>query len=274
MWTPVNRACTALFDVLLWPVSSLPPAWQAIYLGIPAAVLALLVYRYVSNQAGITRAKELIVAHLLELVLFKDDFLVSLRAQGSLLRANLTYLGHALLPMAVMIVPFLLMLVQVESRFAFRPLAAGEAALLTLTLDSDRPVSQRAVELELPRGLVQETPALRVDETGQVVWRVRGERLGDHDLTIAIGSDLVKKRVQVGENGMWVATDLYRASHWETLLYPQEPALSDDGPASVLKLDYPRATSSWIGLSLPSWLFFVSSIGFGFLLRGFFGVTF
>ena len=53
MWTLVNSACSGLFDLLLWPVSGLAAGWQAFYLGIPGALLALAVYRGVSNQEGI-----------------------------------------------------------------------------------------------------------------------------------------------------------------------------------------------------------------------------
>lgn len=274
MWSIVNQAVTALFDVVLWPVDGLSAGWQAFYLGVPGALLGLLVYRFVSDQDGIERAKNLIVAHLFELRLFKDDFLVSLRAQGGILRHNATYLRHALLPMAVMIVPFLLMLVQVESRFAFRGLEPGERALLTVQIDGESPVSSLEIDLLLPEGLERESPALRIDQSGEVVWRVRGAGAGVHDVTISIGEQTLHKRVVVGRNGTWVATDLYRASHWETLLYPQEAALPSDGPARALKLSYPRARGEFGGLSSASWIFMGSSILFGFLLRGPFGVTF
>ncbi len=274
MWPIVNQIVSLLFDVLLWPVSGLGAGWQALLLGIPAALLALLVFRYASNQAGIEREKDRIKAHLLELRLYKDDFKVSLLAQWGILRHNMAYLGHALLPMAVMIVPFVLILIQVESRFAFRSLEPGEAALLTVTLDSDEPVSQLPVELRLPADLVRETPALRIDQSDEVVWRVRGEQAGVHEIVIAVGDDEIRKRVVVGANGTWVATDLYRASDWGTLLYPQEPALADDGPARALQLSYPRALGEFAGLSTASWILFGSSILFGFALRGVVGVTF
>ena len=274
MWTLVNSACSGLFDLLLWPVSGLAPGWQAFYLGIPGAMLALAVYRGVSNQQGIERAKDRIWAHILEMRLYKDDFLVSLRAQGSLLKHNLRYLSFALLPMAVMIVPFLLMLVQIESRFAFRSLRTGETALLTLAVDLDGPVSRLPVELSLPDGLEQETPALRIDETGEVVWRLRGKRAGTYDVHIRLGDSEIEKQVRVAANGSWVATELYRASDWTTLLYPQEPPLPADGPAASLRFEYPRARGDFAGLSSASWIFFGSSMLFGFALRGLFGVTF
>lgn len=274
MWPAVNHAVTLLFDALLWPVSGLPAGWQAFWLGVPGALLALYVYRLVSDQEGIQRAKDRIWAHVLEMRLYKDDFLVSLRAQGSIFRHNMVYLGHALLPMAVMIVPFILMLVQIESRFAYRGLEPGEEALLTVRLDGDQPVSQIPVELRVPAGLERSTPALRIDETGEVVWRLRALEAGLHDLGIAIVDEEVHKQVAVDSDGTWVATDLYRAGDWLTLLYPQEPALSSDGPIASIQLSYPRASGEFAGLCTATWIFFGSSMLFGFLLRGLVGVTF
>ena len=240
----------------------------------PGALLALTVFRYTSNQDGIQRAKDRIWAHILEMRLYKDDFLVSLRAQGSILRHNVSYLGHALVPMAVMIIPFTLMLIQIESRFAFRGLEPGESALLTLTLDGGEPVSQIPVELRVPPGLARETPPLRIDQTGQVVWRLRAVEPGEHELHIAVVDDAIEKRVRVGMNGARVATDLFRAGDWATLLYPQEPPLPAGGPAASLQLGYPRALGEFAGLSTATWIFFASSMLFGFALRGLFGVTF
>lgn len=274
MWNPINQAMTWLFDVVLWPVHPLAPGVQAFYLGIPAAILALVVFRYVSDQQGIETAKERIKGHLMELWIYKDDFMVSLLAQGSILRHNLVYLRHSLLPMAIMIVPFLLMLIQIESRFAFRALAPGETAVLTLALDGDHKVSSLPLELRVPPGVVPETPPLRIDATSEIAWRLRADAPGAHDILVSLGDERVKKRVQVGANGVSVATDLYRPGDWNTLLYPQEPALDAEGAVRALKLTYPRARGEFAGLSSASWIFFGSSIVFGFALRGLFGVTF
>lgn len=276
MWPILNRACTVTVDLLLWPVASLAPAWQAIWLAIPAALLALVVFRYASDQAGIQRAKDRIQAHLFELWIYRDDFRVSLAAQGQILRHNLAYLSRLALPMAVMIIPFVLLIVQLEAHFAFRALAPRERALLAVELETSEPVSRMPVELELPEGLTAETPALRIDASREIVWRLRADSGGDHELEIRSGEHGARKRVRVSEKerAEGVAIHQYRASDWSTLLYPGEPALGDDGPFARLSLAYPRARGAWLGLSSASWIFFAASLVFGFALRRPLGVTF
>ena len=172
MWSPLNTVLNGLFDLLLWPFAWLPVWIQAVVVALPAAVFALLVFRWVSDQEGIETAKDRIKAHLLELRLFSDDLVVTLRAQGNILRYNLTYLRHALLPMAVMIGPFLLMLIQLESRFAFRGLELGDSTILTVEVEGE---PSEVFEALLPGGvpLAFANPVF-VDADGDGAWRPPG----------------------------------------------------------------------------------------------------
>ena len=274
MWSIVNNLFNVAFDVLLWPVGWLSPAWQISALALPAAIFALLVFRYTSNQAGIERAKDRVKGHLLELWLYRDDLWVTLRALGNVLRYNMTYLRHALAPMAVMLVPFVLMLVQIESRFAFRSLHAGESVILRLYVDGEGPVSAVPTALRLPEGLEQETPALRIDETGEIVWRLGARRPGEYELGIQVGDAQIARRVVVDGSGPRISPIVYRSNDLNALLYPAEPLLASDLPVRAIHLDYPRARSTFLGLSSASWIFFAASMVFGFALRGVLGVTF
>ncbi len=274
MLSIVNNFFNVLFDVLLWPVGWLSPTWQVCALALPAAIFALVVFRYTSNQAGIERAKDRVKAHLLELWLYRDDLWVTLRALGNVLRYNMTYLRHSLAPMAVMLVPFVLMLVQIESRFAFRSLKPAESAILTLDFDGKGPVSALPTALRLPEGLEQETPALRIDETAQIAWRVGARQPGEYEVGIQVGGTQLVKRVVVAGSGPRISPAVYRSNDLNALLYPAETLLASDLPVRAIHLDYPRARSTFLGLSSASWIFFAASMVFGFALRGAFGVTF
>ena len=123
---------------------------------------------------------------------------MTLRAQRQIVRYTLAYMRHALVPMAVMTVPFILVVIQVESRYGFRSLSAGESAIFAVTVDGDEPVSQLDVALSLPAGLTQDTPALRIDTTGEILWRIRADKPGEHRIGIRIGGKELTKRAVVG----------------------------------------------------------------------------
>ena len=128
--------------------------------------------------------------------------------------------------------------------------------------------------LRLPEGLEQETPALRIDETAQIAWRVGARQPGEYELGIQVGGTQLVKRVVVDGSGPRISPAVYRSNDLNALLYPAETLLASDLPVRAIHLDYPRARSTFLGLSSASWIFFAASMVFGFALRGVFGVTF
>lgn len=274
MWSVVNRTLNAVFDVWLWPFKGLPVIWQIVALAIPATVLSLLIFRYFSNQEGIRGAKNKIKAHLLELRLFKDDIGVTLMAQRDIFRNSLLYMRYALTPMAFMIVPFVLIMVQIESRFAFQGLATGESSIVSLVVDSGKRVGDLHDVISLPDGLVQETPALRINSTGEILWRISGARPGTFTIMFKVNGESFEKKVTIDPKWTHLAPSTYRANDIRSIGYPAELALAEDLSVSSVSVAYPRARPEFAGLSSASWWLFLFTLIFGFALRGVFGVTF
>jgi hypothetical protein len=273
MWAAVNTVLNAVFDAFFWLVHRLPAEVQVAVLALPAALLALIVYRKFSNQASIRAAKNGIIAHLLELRLFRDDLRVLLHAEGRILLNIGRYLGHSLLPMLLMLPPFLLMLVQIESRFAFRGLAPDEQALITVSVESDHPVSRLPISLDADAGLRVATSALRADSRGEVYWRVQALSNGTPSLHLRVNGERTNRVVSVNKSSGVMSTT-YRASDARTLLFPREAALPSQGSISSLSIDYPRARAEMAGLSSLSWLFVGLVMVYAFALRRLFDVTF
>ena len=110
----VNFAVGGIFNILLFPFRELSPWFGMIFVSLITAFLMLWVFKLTSNQAGIRKAKNAIKAHLLELRLFKDNMRISLKAQGRIVRANMSYIACNSKPMLVMILPLLLILAQLN----------------------------------------------------------------------------------------------------------------------------------------------------------------
>lgn len=274
MWETINLLLNAAFDLWLWPFRALPAALQLSALALPAALFGLLVFRYTSDQAGIEAAKERIKAHLLELLLFRDDFGVTLRAQRDILKHNLIYMRKAVLPMLLMIGPFVLALIQVESRYAYRSLAPGESTIFSVSLADGVRVSELETELVLSDGLRQETPALRDDVAGEILWRIRAEREGEQRIGVRLGEVLLERPARVGGGRARVATRILRAGDPALLAYPAAVPLARDAPARELSLEYPADRADFGGLSSASWLFMGATLVLGFALRRPLGVNF
>jgi hypothetical protein len=271
VWTGLNAVSNALFGALLWPAPLLPSWLVGALLGALSAPLALIVFRYTSDQPGIERSRNRIQAHLLELRLFGDDLRLALRAQAYILRHNLAYLARAAVPALLLAGPFTLALVQLEARFAVRPLPVGAQAALRVELQAPARPSEQPAEIRVPRGLTLETPALRKDGAREIAWRVRADLPGRYLVTIRVGEQEYERRLMVGSGPVALARRVYASGDIATLLAPSERALPRDGPVRCIEVDYPMRSAA-LGLSDAAWWFVAGSLVLGFALRRPFGV--
>jgi len=145
----VNSILNRVFDLALDPFSGMSPWAGMCAISLLASVLVLLVFRACSDRSLIKRRKGKFVARVLELALFRQDVVVNLGSFGRVLAANFWYLAALLRPLMVSIVPLLLILVQVHSFFAYRPLRVGETALIKARLPAELRVMNQSLSAAL-----------------------------------------------------------------------------------------------------------------------------
>ncbi len=247
-----------LFDLILWPV----------LLG----VVAIIIYKYTSNQKGIEKIKRQLSMHLLEIRLFRNDIAQVLKSTLAIVLKNPIYIGHNLVPMAVMIVPMVAVMVQLVANYGYEASAPGSTELLRVTLDPEEPVSTSDVSLSLPEGVKLDAPPVRTAD-GQAFWRLTATQPGDHVLTIQVGDETLKKTWAVGGEARKIPVKRFRS--WEALLYPGEPAIPRTSPVQSIELAMHTRPLAYMpdgefGILVS---FFVISMAAGFALKDLFGVT-
>jgi hypothetical protein len=268
-----NAVASRLFDVVLAPFGHRQAWFDLLVWPVLAGVVALLVYKRISNQSGIARAKNGIAVHLLEVRLFRDDLVGVLVSTAKALGQNALYLLHNVVPMVVMFIPMMAIVVQLVSHYALAPVPVGSVELLTVRLDPAAvTVKPTDLRLELPDGMALDAPPVRTAD-GEVVWRVRAVAEGDHVLEIHAGDQVIEKRVAVG--GAPRKVPVMRTKSWEALLYPAEAGLPAASPLYSITLPYPDRKLAFFPSGESGILiwFFVASLAAGVLLKGRFGVT-
>jgi hypothetical protein len=268
----LNSVSSSVFDVLLAPFGHGPAWFDLLLWPVVAGVVALVVYKYASNQRGIERARSRIRVHLYEIRLFRHDPLVVLGSTARIVLRNAVYLGHSLLPMAVMLVPMLAVLAQLEANYAFAPAPVGSVEVLEVKLDPARGASPRELRLELPPGVALDAPPVRTAD-GEAFWRLRAEAPGDHVLSLRVGDETLTKTWSVGGEHRKVA--VLRTKSWEGFLYPGEAPLPAGSAVQTVSLHYPKRDLGALPggeLGILATFFGVSLLA-GFALRGVFGVT-
>ena len=268
----VNAVMRGLFDLLLYPFQTFHPMVGLTLVSAGAAVLMLLGYKATSNQEGIERAKRGITAGLFEIRLFNEDIGAILRAQGNILRYNLTYMRLNIVPMLWMLIPFVLVVAQLQFHYGYRGLEVGESTLLEVTIEDG--ASAEALVVVLPEGLRFTSPRVWSPETSQASWRMVADAPGTYVASIGLGRESHDKIVVVSDAVVRRAPGRLRSSFLDQLLYPAEPALPAGAQVQAIELHYPEREVGLFGFE-THWLivFVLLSIAIAFALKGRFGVT-
>ena len=229
-----------VFDLLLRPFRFARPIYPLALLSLLTTLLALLVFRYGSNQRAIRRAKDRLEAHLLEVRLFQDQLRVVLRAYTRLLDGTLIYLRHSVRPLALLALPLLIIFVQLESYFGYSPVQTGNNFIVKARLAGTTSLDE--VSLHLPDGLKLTSPPLRLAEEKEIDWRVQADRPGQYTVDVMVARKAFTKQVTVGEGLARVLRARARTSLVEHLLHPGEAQLPAAGPLETIEVQYrPRS---------------------------------
>lgn len=276
MWV-FNSLFGKLFDGLFFFFRSMSPWISMIIVSALTGMLMLAIFRLTSNQEGIKKTKNKIKAHILELRLFQDNLGISLRAQRKILTTNLKYLSHTAKPMLIMIVPLILVLIQLNFRFAYLPFQAGQQAMVKVILNPDVNPAETEVELTpLSTGIKVETPGLRIEEEREIDWRIRITGEGRQEIAIESGSHKVIKRLDAGGTSLRTLSPVKVGSgFFDQLFYPAEKPMSSTLPFKSVTVSYPERRMNLFGWKMH-WIiaYFILSMIFGFGLKGVFRVDF
>lgn len=269
----INSAISGIFSIIIFPFRSLDPMWSLAVFSLLIGILMLIIFRYTSNQNRIRETKRKIRAHIFELSLYKDELGIVLRAQKDILIQNLKYMKYALVPMAFMIIPLGLILIQLDSWYGYRALRPDETAIVSMRIFEGKAKTSE-VSLKSEGGITIETPPLRIPGQKRVDWRIKADTPGVHDLVFDVSGLNIRQKVTVSGGGLvQLSPAAYSKGLWNKLLNPGQEPLPPNPAVKEIKIGYPAATLDVMGFKLH-WLVvvFILSIVFGFALKGLFRV--
>ena len=238
--------------------------------GVGAAML--WVFGRTSNQGHMKQIKRRVRAGLLELRVFVDEPAVSLRAQKTLLAANLRYLGLALRPALWMAVPLGLLLIHLESFYERAPLPLAEPAMVTMHMTADWDPAAPPPELIAPPNVAILGPPVRAAAAREVSWRIVPFSPLSERLQFRFKGQEVSKRIEAGDGYRFVTGRRVRSA-WETIFSPGENRLRADF-AEWIDVSYPEVSMRLFGFRV-NWLvwFLAVSMAAALLLKKRFGVV-
>ena len=268
----INVVLTPVFDLICWPFRALAPMWALTAISLASGVLLVWLFGKTSDQKRIREIRDRIRGNLIGVRLFQHDIGVVLALQGRIFGDTFRFMGLALVPMLIMIMPVTLVMTQLNLRFAVRPLEAGESVLVK-ALVWDVAALDQPITLDVPDGVTVETPPVRIRSTREIAWRLRVDRPGDHALVVRIGDETLEKRLVGGTRWGPVVQRRTGRGLVDTLLYPGEPPIAAGHSVEAVEIIYPPLELRMLGIDVD-WLiaFLVLSMVFGFAFKGILGV--
>jgi hypothetical protein len=238
------------------------------------AVVALLVYRFLSAQESIRHVKGQLKAHVLEMRLFQHDPVLMGRAVLSVLRNNATYLRLNFKPFFFMFLPVILILIQMEARYGYRPLRPGDSVLLKTFWKPDAPEPRLpGLEPQLAGGISLDSPALHIKESLEIDWRIKATREEPSFLSIRTGGEEIRIPVEVSDRLIPVSPWNGQKNSMDMLFYPAAHPLPAAGTLLSVEIDYPRRDFRFLGYSVHwLWPYLIISLVAGYALKGLFRV--
>jgi hypothetical protein len=206
-------------------------------------------------------------------------------AQRDIFVYNLSYLRLSLRPLMFMVVPFVLIVAQLQLHYGYEGLTVGEPVLVKVTMvaPDDGAVAEGSaamarpapdVELRVPEGIRLDTPRVWIPSLNEAAWRIVADREGTYELTVRLGGEEYMKSVEVNPRVV-KRSPLRSDALLDQILYPGEPGFPSSSGIASIEVKYPDATVNFLGWN-THWLvpFFIITIVLAFALRKPLGVTF
>jgi len=273
----IHRILGALFDAVLTPFEWLGDVFALVVVSGIFGVLALLLFKQISWQAGIKSTKDKIKGHMIAIRLYQDDLRIVFGSVLKILLRNFQYLGLNFGPILPLFVPFVLIAAQLVVRYGFDPLPVHSQAELSTML----PGRCTELEIRMKRGREAEVASLTVEFPGHLRALsplTRNERDGIAVIEFAAveaGTGQVDLKVEGRPaGGKWVVAGSEAARSMQpervsgffaSWLWPAEPTLPSDSPIDLVRFSYPSRDLGYLpggpfGVLLT---FFLASIVFG-----------
>src|SRR5262245_33188386 len=167
-----HRAVSAVLDAILTPFELLGDAAALVLISGVFGIIALLVFKQISWQAGIKSTKDKIKGHMIAIRIYQDDLgLVFLSVVRVMLR-NLQYLALNIAPLLPLLAPFMLVASQLVVRYGYDPLPVineakadsrlpGRGRMLEIRMKEDQRDAVADLTVKLPPHLKARSPLAR-----------------------------------------------------------------------------------------------------------------
>ncbi len=276
----LNWLTSFFFDVFLTPFELLGSSFALIVTSGIFGIVALLIFKSISWQAGIKATKDKIKGHMIAIRIYQDDLVIVGKSVVSVLLRNFQYIGLNFGPILPLALPFGFVAAQFVVRYAFDPipvtpqeevagLKSGEGTMVSITMKSDRKAEVEGLTLRLPQNFLALTPMV-VNATDGVAWQeVVALSPGEGEIELLMGDQVIgTKSIVAGDSPPRMMQGERVSGLFSAILWPAEERFASDCPIEAVRFAYPDRDLGWLpgGVGGILLIFIVASMLFGVAL--------
>ncbi|MGA1868095.1 MAG: hypothetical protein ACMUJM_06055 [bacterium] len=253
-----------LFNGILIPFSLAPPLYGFLFIAFITGLLAVVIFKYISNQKELKRIMGQIKLSFMEIYLYKDDLSQVLQSQKHILKNNFAYFKYSTLAAIPIMCSVLLILSQVNLKYSLKPIKSGETFTLQVTMTPDPGLNPDDIALHTPQEVEIITPGFYTSDHYQIEWQLKAHKEGNFRVSVHYRNQEYKKEILIGSSTHLYSPHMGRASVVETIFNPLEDLLPADAPVSAIDIKYKP-----LYFMHMHWLiaFLVSAIAAGLVFR-------
>ncbi len=273
----IHRVVSAIFDVVLTPFEWLGDIGALVLVSGIFGILALLLFKQISWQAGIKATKDKIKGHMIAIRIYQDDLGIVFGSVLKVVLRNFQYLALNFGPILPLLVPFMLIASQLVVRYGFDPLPVldevkaeamlpGRGTMLEVRMKAGRGDEVSRLTVELPPHLKALSPLARNVRDGIAVMEFAAIAPGTADVRFLVGGQPAgTKSIAAGSEAPRSMQPERVSSFWSSWLWPAEPTFPAESPIDSVSFTYPDRELGFLpggafGVLLT---FFLASILFG-----------
>ncbi len=237
----ISRIITLILDLLVRPFGPERHTLGLVWLSLLTGAGMALVFRATASPERVRAAKSRFRSYIYEMRIYQDSLRAVSIAFLQSLWSNILYIRAILPPLLILAIPAILVIYQLDERYGARPLAPGEATVVTARLSGGTNPADTEATLFCGPGASVDAGPVRVPGEREISWRVRIEEAGTHMVTLSIDGASYDARL--------VAEPAYRAIGREkgsgpldSFVHPAMPPLPGGSRIESVRIDYPGAS--------------------------------
>lgn len=250
----------SLFNSVFSTMFQFGASLNLLFFSLLISLVATLTYKYFANQDAIKTVNDRIKSFIYELRLFDYSPALVFQALGNIFRSSAMYILYSLKPLAVLIIPVMIILMQLHYLFDYSPLKDGDVTVVSVTFADSFVPEQGRYSFEVSENLNLDTAPVLNTDTNEVSVRVSVKGDEEGFFTVNAGGTSYTKKIIISDKTVKVLPVTTSGGFWTNIANFGSDIMPSDGELTRVAVQYPDGDHTIFGTTWHwlIWLLLIS----------------